>query len=147
MSDTSIQANTGLEVDEFSENFPSESSARAYLVEIRWPCGQPICPRCNHSNCYKIRDGKLFSCKGCKKQFSVRMGTIMEDSKISLKNWLYAIYLSNITEAGISSTQLARKLKITQKSAWSMAHKIPTRIRNNGCTDEKLVLNFLRLIK
>jgi transposase-like protein len=127
---------------EFFAKFPDENTARAYFIETRWPCGKPICPQCSHGDCYTIKGGKLFSCKKCKKQFTVRVGTVMEDSKISLQKWLYAMYIVNVARKGISSIQLAKEIGVTQKSAWFMAHRLrkscenETRIEGEVQADE-----------
>ena len=109
---------------EFFEQFPDEDSAREYFMEMRWPSGQPVCPHCQHTKVYTIRGGKILTCKGCRKQFTVRIGTVMEGSKIPLLKWLYAMYLVNIGRKGISSIQLAKELGITQKSAWFLSHRL-----------------------
>lgn len=108
---------------DFFSKIPDEDAARAYLVKTRWPKG-PVCIHCGHAEVYTIRGGALFACKACKKQFTVRAGTVMEDSKIPLQKWLFAMYLLTVSRKGISSVQLAKETGVTQKSAWFMAHRI-----------------------
>lgn len=102
-----------------------ESDCREYYAQLRWG-GNPICPHCNHSKPYKLKDGKLYRCrfKGCKKNFSVTVGTIFEKSKIPLATWMGAIYLISAHKKGISSLQLSRDMGITQKTAWFILHRI-----------------------
>ncbi len=108
---------------EFFARIPDEDSARAYLASGRWPTGVK-CIHCGHDQVYTIRGGKIYDCKKCRKQFTVRTGTVMEDSKIPLQKWVYAMYLMTVSRKSISSVQLAKQLGITQKSAWFMAMRI-----------------------
>jgi len=108
----------------FYERFKDEQDCRDYLAKLRWN-NNTICPHCGSINdAYKYKDGKLFKCKACKKQFTVRVGTIFEDSQISLQKWFLAIYLATSLKSGISSVQLSKYLGITQKTAWFMLHRI-----------------------
>jgi transposase-like protein len=128
-------------------HFQDEDKAREYLEAMRWPEG-PICPHCGLlGEAYRIvRKEKtkeqvvemlrarkrirkpqkgLWKCKGCKKQFTVTVGTIFEDSHIPLHKWLLAIHLLMSSKKGMSAHQLMRNLDIKQyKSAWFMAHRI-----------------------
>ncbi len=103
--------------------FNDEQVCRDYLANIRW-AGKPTCPYCKHDNCFKFSNGKVFKCAKCRTQFSVRVGTMFEDSKISLQKWFAAIYLITSHKKGISSLQLHRDLGITQKTAWYLNHRI-----------------------
>jgi len=131
----------------FEPHFRDEDKAREYLEAMRWPEG-PICPHCGLlGEAYRIvRKEKtkeqviemlrarkrirkaqkgLWKCKGCKKQFTVTVGTIFEDSHIPLHKWLLAIHLLTSSKKGMSAHQLMRNLDIKQyKSAWFMAHRI-----------------------
>jgi transposase-like protein len=71
-----------------------------------------------------MREGKLYKCADCRKQFTIKVGTIFEDSAIPLQKWFFAIFLMTAHKKGISSCQLARDLSITQKTAWFMLHRI-----------------------
>lgn len=116
---------------DFFKRFPDEDAARLYLETARWPSGI-ICIHCQHSEVWKIRGGKLYTCKGCRTQFTIRTGTVMEDSKISLQKWIYAMYLMTTSRKGISSIQLSKELGITQKSAWFMEHRIRESCKSSG---------------
>lgn len=94
-----------------------------FVAGLRWPRG-PVCPRCGCIEYSYLKTRRLWKCKGCKKQYSVKLGTIFEDSKLGLDKWLPAIWLSANSKNGISSHELARSLGITQKSAWFMLHRI-----------------------
>ena len=96
----------------------------AFVVKLRWPNG-PVCPKCgvvdNHSY---LTTRRVWKCKACTKQFSVKLGTIFEDSPLGLDKWLPAIWLTANSKNGISSHELGRSLGVTQKSAWFMLHRI-----------------------
>jgi transposase-like protein len=115
-----------------AELFSDESKARAFLEAKRWPDG-PVCPRCNCTEVYTLtpKEGSaspvrpgVYKCKGCRQQFTVRIGTIFEESKIPLSKWLMAIHLMTSSKKGVSSHQIARELGITVKSAWFVTHRI-----------------------
>ena len=112
--------------------FTDESKAREFLESKRWPNG-PVCPHCGHVKVYvltakpdsrePVRPG-VYKCGACRKQFTVRIGTIFEESKIPLRKWLMAIHLMTSSKKGISSHQIAREVGITQKSGWFLCHRI-----------------------
>jgi hypothetical protein len=81
---------------------------------------------------WRIRGGKLYTCKNCRTQFTVRTGTVMAGSKIPLQKWIYAIHLMTVSRKGVSSVQLAKKLGITQKSSWLMATRIRESCHSTG---------------
>ena len=105
--------------------FKDEQICREYLETIRWN-GQLKCAYsdCGHDKVFKFSNGKVYKCAKCKKQFSVRVGTIFEDSKIPLQKWYAAIYLITSHKKGISSLQLHRDLGVTQKTAWFLLHRV-----------------------
>lgn len=105
--------------------FKDEQVCRDYLELIRWN-GKIVCPykECKHDRVFKYTDGKRYKCAKCQRQFSVKVGTIFEDSKISLQKWFAAIYLITSHKKGISSLQLHRDLGVTQKTAWFMLHRV-----------------------
>ncbi len=109
---------------DFFAKFPNEQACRDYLEKARW--GDTIvCPKCwVVGKSYKYKDGKLFKCGDCRQQFTVRIGTIFEDSKIPLQKWFLVIYLATSLKKGISSVQVSKYAGITQKSAWFMLHRI-----------------------
>ncbi len=108
-----------------------------FVVALRWPTG-PICPRCHSQEHRFIKTRSLWECKGCRKQYSVKVGTIFEDSPIKLDKWLCAIWLIVNAKNGISSYEVARALAVTQKSAWFMMHRIRLALQK-GSIDRKLM--------
>lgn len=116
---------------EFFQKFPDEKTAREYLETARWP-GGIHCIHCGNSEVWKIRDGQKYTCKACRTQFTLRTGTVMEDSHIPIRKWLYAMYLVSTSRKGISSIQLAKEIGITQKSAWFMLGRIREACQTNG---------------
>ena len=110
--------------------YGEDDKARAFLEKLRWPKGA-ICPRCQSDSVHKIaanpkkkiRAG-LYFCGGCRKEFTVTVGTIMESSHIPLGKWIAAMFLMCASKKAISSHQLHRMLGITYKSAWFMSHRI-----------------------
>jgi transposase-like protein len=97
--------------------------ATEFVANLRWPNG-PVCPRCGSTEHSYLSTRRLWKCKGCKKQYSVKLGTIFEDSPLGFDKWLPAIWLTANSKNGISSHELARALGITQKSSWFMLHRI-----------------------
>jgi len=131
------QADSDLNLATLSPLFADEDKARAFLETKRWPSG-PVCPHCESRGAYRlepkpeskrpVRPG-VYKCGKCRKQFTVRIGTIFEESKIPLHKWLMAIHLMTTSKKGISSHQIAREIGITQKSAWFLCHRIREAIR------------------
>jgi transposase-like protein len=103
--------------------FSDPDTALGCMVAIRWPDGI-TCPRCNSEKHSFVKTRRIWICAGCKKHFSVKIGTIMEDSPIGLDKWLSAIWLIVNAKNGISSYEIHRSLGITQKSAWFLLHRI-----------------------
>src|SRR5215204_3863779 len=99
--------------------------ATEFVAKLRWPDG-PVCPRCGviDPKHYYLKTRRLWKCRACQKQFSVKLGTIFEDSPLGLDKWLPAVWLIANCKNGISSYELARDLGIQQKSAWFMLHRI-----------------------
>ena len=106
----------------------TEDEARDYLERIRWPNGA-ACPRCGDTAATKLQ-GKstrpgVYKCRGCRKPFTVTVGTIFERSHVKLKKWLLAFHLICSSKKGVSALQLQRMLKLgSYKTAWFMAHRI-----------------------
>ena len=116
--------------------FTDKDKAREHLEAIRWPDG-PACPHCGGiEKIYpikaraerKIRPG-LYKCGDCKKQFTVTVGTLFEDSKVPLNKWLIAVHMMCASKKGISAHQLHRMLGVTYKTAWFMCHRIREAMR------------------
>ena len=97
--------------------------ANEFVAKLRWPTG-PVCPRCFGMEHSYLTTRRLWKCKACKRQFSVKVGTIFEDSSLGLNKWLPAVWLIANSKNGISSHELSRALGVTQKSAWFMLHRI-----------------------
>jgi transposase-like protein len=108
-----------------------------FVAMLRWN-GEPVCIHCGSESVGFLKTRKIFKCKNkeCRKQFSVKVGTIFEDSPISLGQWLTAIWLIANAKNGISSYELHRAIGITQKSAWFVLHRI--RIAMQAGSFEKL---------
>jgi transposase-like protein len=94
-----------------------------FVANLRWPDG-PVCPSCGGVEHSYLTTRRTWKCKACKKQFSVKLGTIFQDSPLGLDKWLPAVWLTANSKNGISSHELARALGITQKSSWFMLHRI-----------------------
>lgn len=95
-----------------------------YALNLRWPDGIVTCPRCNCDKHSFIKTRRLWFCKGCKKQFTLKVGTIFEDSPLGLDKWMCAFWMICNCKNGVSSMEISRTLGITQKSAWFMLHRI-----------------------
>jgi transposase-like protein len=93
------------------------------IAKLRWPNG-PICPACDGTEHYYLKTQKRWKCKKCSKQFSVKVGTIFEDSPISLDKWLTGLWMLVNCKNGISSYEVGRDLGLTQKSAWFMLQRL-----------------------
>lgn len=103
--------------------FSDEQVCIDAVAALRWPNG-PTCPKCNHIEHYYLATQKRWKCKKCAKQFSVKVGTIFEDSPITLDKWLIALWMLVNCKNGISSYEVHRALGITQKSAWFVLHRL-----------------------
>jgi hypothetical protein len=112
-----------------------------YLAFRRWPEGRITCPQCGSSNVSWLARRKMWECRGKhpQAQFSVRSGTFMEDSRLGLGQWLTALWLIAERDLKISSYEVARKIGITQKSAWLMMKRIRRAIELSGISLEDLV--------
>lgn len=104
--------------------FADPDTALNFMVSMRWPEGTISCPRCKCDKVSFLSTRRLWKCKGCAKQFSVKVGTIFEDSPLGLDKWLPAVWVIVNAKNGTSSCELARSLGVTQKTAWFMLHRI-----------------------
>ncbi len=116
------------------EQFGSEEKCRDYLEELRWPNGVE-CPRCQSKKIARLKTRTQFECE-CGYQFSVTVGTVMQDSHLPLWKWFLAVYLMVESKKGVSSNQLKRMLKVSYKTAWYLSH----RIRSAMDTEEEELL-------
>jgi transposase-like protein len=108
---------------DFFETFPDEQSAIDHLTAIRWRDGA-VCPYCGSTRVMHFSDKRTHKCHECRQRFSIKVRTIFEDTKLPLRKWFAAIWLITSHKKGIASTQLAKDLKITQKSAWFVLHRL-----------------------
>jgi transposase-like protein len=117
-------------------HFHNEEAAYAYVEARLWPNG-PVCPHCGGTDRISKMQGKstrvgAYKCYQCRKPFTVKIGTIFEDSKVPMRVWLQAMYLIAGSKKGISSNQLHRILGVTLKTAWFMSHRIREAMREGG---------------
>lgn len=110
---------------QFFARFPDENAARLYFEQNRW-AGEVSCPHCGSLSVAEVKNHKPmpYRCRDCRQHFSVRTGTVFAESRLPLHKWLMAIYMMTTARKGIPSTQMARELGITQKSAWFLAQRI-----------------------
>jgi hypothetical protein len=106
--------------------FSDHENCRNFMVEVRWADGVVRCPKCGNEKVSYLEKAKLYFCpvKHPKQKFSLKVGTIFEDSPIGLDKWLPAAWLIANCKNGISSYELARAIGVTQKSAWHMLHRL-----------------------
>lgn len=104
------------------------------VAMMRWPDGKPVCPMCECRENYWLAKQMRWKCRNgkCGKQYSVKVGTIFEDSAIALDKWLVAVWLIANCKNGISSYEIARSVSVTQKSAWFMLHRIRKALANSS---------------
>jgi len=111
--------------------FPDEQSCIDHIRAIRWKDGE-FCPHCGGNRIYHFSDRKTFKCGDCRERFSIKVGTIFHDTKLPLRKWFMAIWMITNHPQGIASTTMAKDLKITQKSAWHLLHRIRHAGRTNS---------------
>src|SRR5256714_5427348 len=111
--------------------FSIGDNALNFVVSLRWPAGV-VCPRCGSKKVRFLKSRKIWECSECEslRQFSAKVGTVMEDSPISLDKWMCAFWLIANAKNGISSYELHRSLGVTQKTAWFMLHRIRLAMQN-----------------
>jgi transposase-like protein len=103
--------------------FSDEQVCIDTVAKMRWPKG-PECPACGHKEHYYLKTQKRWKCKECYKQFTVKLGTIFEDSPLSLDKWLAALWMLVNCKNGISSYEIGKDMGISQKAAWFMLHRL-----------------------
>ena len=115
----------GISIIELTEMFPDEASAIRWFEETRWPDGRH-CGHCGSVETKEVPNAKPmpYWCKSCRSYFSVRTGTSIEKSRLPLRKWVFAVYLYVTNLKGVSSMKLHRELKVTQKTAWFMLHRL-----------------------
>src|SRR5271163_4402137 len=114
-------------------HFSDEQVCIDTVAALRWPKG-PECPACGHKQHYYLKTQKRWKCKECHKQFSVKLGTIFEDSPITLDKWLTALWMLVNCRNGVSSYEIAKAIGITQKSAWFVLHRLRFALQTGSIT-------------
>jgi ribosomal protein L37AE/L43A len=123
MARNSVQFQKGLSEAGFEELYGTEAKCRAAVVAWRWPDGFE-CPACGGTTHSEVKTRGLFQCSACRRQTSPIAGTIFAATKVPLRTWFRAMYHLTQTKQGISSVELARRLGVTQTTAWSIKHKL-----------------------
>jgi transposase-like protein len=118
--------------------FQSLDNCHKFMVELRWPDGIVRCPRCNSDHIVYLQKPRVWKCysKHESPKFSLKTGTVFEDSPLGLDKWLPAVWMIVNDKNGISSWELHRAIGVTQKTAWFMLHRI--RLAMQGKNDSKL---------
>jgi transposase-like protein len=114
--------------------FANPDNCNEFMITLRWPDGTVRCPRCDSDNVAYLENARLWKCysKHPRQKFSLKVGTVFEDSALGLDKWLTAIWLIANAKNGISSCELSRSLGITQKSAWHVLHRIRLAMQNGS---------------
>jgi transposase-like protein len=106
------------------QHFSDEQICVETVAALRWPDGKPTCPGCGKQDHYYLKTRRTWKCKECHKQFSVKVGTVFEDSAIPLQKWLPALWMLVNCRNGISSYEIARDLGVSQKAGWFMLQRL-----------------------
>ena len=114
----------GMSVVQLMDMFPNEDSAHDWFVDQRWGKEGRHCPRCGSVATKPSKRLRTFWCADCNERFSVRTGTVLEESRLPLRKWAIAIYLHLTSLKGVSSMKLHRDINVTQKTAWFMLQRI-----------------------
>ncbi len=125
----------GMSLVQLMDLFPTEEAAHDWFVEQRWSKPGRHCPRCGSTNTAPSKRQFTFWCPDCKQRFSVRTGTVLEESRLPLRKWVIAIYLHLTSLKGVSSMKLHRDISVTQKTAWFMLQRIRKAWMNNDDDD------------
>src|SRR5271165_6196411 len=114
--------------------FSDYENCRKFMVAVRWPDGIVKCPRCQSDKVAYLENARVYKCKAnhLKQKFSLKVGTVFEDSPIPLEKWLPALWLLVSCKNGVSSYEIHRALGVTQKSAWFMLHRIRLAVKTNA---------------
>ena len=112
-----------MDLPELIEKFGTEDKCIEALEQLRWPNGV-TCPKCESTEIGRVKTRKLFQCNACDYQFSVRVGTVLQDSKLPLWKWFLATFLLIEAKKGMSANQLSRTLGVTTKTGWYLCHRI-----------------------
>ncbi len=131
MARNSVQFQKGLSETGFEELYGTEAKCRAAVVAWRWPDGFE-CPVCGGASHSEISTRGVFQCSACRRQTSPIAGTIFAAAKVPLRTWFRAMYHLTQTKQGISSIELARRLGVTQTTAWTIKHKLGQAMLERG---------------
>ena len=114
--------------------FSDPKTCFEHMLQAKWPDGKPTCPKCGCDRVGVVRSRSLLQCKepNCRKQFSVKVDTIFEDSPLPLDKWFVAVWCIANAKNGISSCELARAIGVTQKTAWFMLHRVRLAMRTRS---------------
>src|SRR5580658_3982369 len=113
--------------------FTDYENCRRFMISLRWPDGRVLCPRCGSARIAYLEKARVYRCHvgHAKEKFSLKTGTVMEDSPIGLDKWLPIMWMMVNCKNGISSYEVARHIGITQKSAWFMLHRIRISLKDD----------------
>ena len=116
------------------QHFSDYDNCREFMISVRWPDGKVRCPYCDSDKVTYLANARLYRCYGdhAKQKFSLKIGTVFEDSPIPLEKWLPAVWLLVSCKNGISSYEIHRDLGVTQKSAWFMLHRIRLAVQSKS---------------
>ncbi len=109
---------------EVIRHFENPQNCVDAMVAMRWPDGNPVCPHCGETRQHWLAKQMRWKCYGCRKQFSVKVGTVMEDSPIPLDKWLVTLWMLVNCKNGVSSYEIMRAIGVTQKTAWFMLQRL-----------------------
>ena len=125
----------GITMMQIAEMFATEEKAIRWFEDWHWPGGEMACMRCGSVNCYQVKSGKPmpYRCRDCRRYFSLKTGTLMEDSKLPLRVWGWAIYLELTSLKGVSAIKLHRDLGVSYPTAWYLLHRIREAFSDVAC--------------
>src|SRR5438067_9706393 len=112
-------------------HFADPQMAFEYAVRYRWPDGKITCPRCGKAKHSFLKTRRMWFCYECKKQFSIKVGTVMEDSAIPLDKWMATFWMLVNCKNGVSSMEIHRSIGVTQKTAWFMLQRLRLALRDD----------------
>ncbi|MBC6443369.1 MAG: IS1595 family transposase [Rhodobacteraceae bacterium] len=113
----------GISLLELADMFPNEQAAHDWFAEQRWGVDGRTCPKCGGVRTTEGKDNRYW-CGDCRNKLTVRTGTALEESRLPLRKWVFAIYIYATSLKGVSGMKLHRDLKVTQKTAWFMLHRL-----------------------
>ena len=124
-------------LQEVVKYFSDETVAFEYMKLVRWPDGVVTCSHCGSARHSFLTTRKIWKCLDCRKQFTIRLGTIFEDSPIKFSTWIAATWLIANAKSGISSYEIARALGVCQKTGWFMLQRIRKAMQDGTVVKDK----------